>query len=91
MILGCPRAKNFKQPEPDYITCLHCSEEVEIWTDEVQIECPKCKSVVTREGEEISCLDWCKFSKECVGEERYNKYLKNKKERESIDEKKDKK
>ena len=25
-----------------------------------------------------TCLDWCKYAKECLGKELYKKYLKNK-------------
>ena len=77
MISECPGAKFFKQPEPENINCPTCSEELEIWTDEVKVICPHCKTVVARRQVQ-SCLDWCKFGKECVGEELYKKYLKNK-------------
>ena len=77
MISECPGAKFFKQAEPENINCPTCSEELEIWTDEVKVICPHCKTVVARRQVQ-SCLDWCKFGKECVGEELYKKYLKNK-------------
>jgi len=78
MILSCPGADKFKRPEPNYISCPYCSAEVEIWTDEAIVKCPKCKSDVVRENKQQSCLDWCKFAKECLGEQAYMKYLKNK-------------
>ena len=77
MIFKCPGSQKFSQPQPEYIKCPHCAQEVEIWTDEVKATCPKCKSVVMRE-EGQSCLDWCKYAKECVGDQIYNKYMKNK-------------
>jgi len=73
----CPGSSRFRQPQPDIIKCPTCSEELEIWTDEIQVTCPKCKKTVIREAG-ASCLDWCKYAKDCVGEEVYNKYLKNK-------------
>ncbi|MFH1655013.1 MAG: hypothetical protein ABH954_00165 [Candidatus Omnitrophota bacterium] len=79
MIFDCPGAKDFKRPKPEDIKCPHCGEEIEIWTDEVKAICPKCKKEVTRK-QLPSCLDWCKYAKECVGDELYNKYLKNKKQ-----------
>jgi hypothetical protein len=78
MIFGCPGSSKFKQPAPENVKCPSCGGEVEIWTDEIERACPRCKNKVTREGGQ-SCLDWCKYAKECIGEERYNKYLKNKK------------
>lgn len=76
MISECPGVKFFKQPEAEILRCPNCSIEVEIWTDEVKAACPQCKTVVTREQGQ-SCLDWCKFAKECVGEDLYKKYLDN--------------
>ncbi len=78
MIFECPGSSRFKQPAPEGVKCASCGEEVEIWTDETEAICPKCKSKVTRQGGQ-SCLDWCKYAKDCVGEERYNKYIKNRK------------
>ena len=73
----CPGSKNIRQPKPEYIKCPSCGEEVEIWTDEIKTACLKCKAAVMRK-EESSCLEWCKYAKECVGEAAYNNFLKNK-------------
>ena len=78
MILKCPGAKNIKQPKPEYIKCPFCSYEVEIWSDEIIATCPKCKKTVMRNDYKQTCLDWCKYAKECVGSVQYNKYKQNK-------------
>lgn len=78
MIFSCPGSQRFKQPQPENIKCPHCGNEVEIWSDEREVVCPKCSKKVTRSAEQ-SCLDWCKYAKECAGEEMYKKYMKNKK------------
>jgi hypothetical protein len=80
MIMNCPGQDRFKHPTPENIKCVFCGEEVEIWTDEASTVCPKCKKTVTRDGGQ-SCLDWCKYAKECVGEDIYKKYMKNKNNR----------
>jgi DNA-directed RNA polymerase subunit RPC12/RpoP len=73
----CPGSDKLRHPYPEFIKCPDCGEEVEIWTDEVKAKCPKCKKTVSRpQGQ--NCLDWCKSARECVGEEIYNKYLRNK-------------
>jgi ribosomal protein S27E len=77
MIFECPGSSKFKHPQPEEVKCPRCAETLEIWTDEVQVKCPKCKKIVTREQGQ-SCLDWCRYAKECVGEGRYNNYMKNK-------------
>jgi DNA-directed RNA polymerase subunit RPC12/RpoP len=78
MILpNCPGARRFRQPYPEIIKCPACAGEVEIWTDELEVICSKCRSKLLRpEGQ--SCLDWCRYARECVGEKLYNKYIKNK-------------
>lgn len=81
MSFKCPGSHSFSQPHPEYINCPFCKKEIEIWSDEVKAKCPGCKKVILREGGP-SCLDWCKYGKECVGEETYNKYITNKKESE---------
>ncbi|MFH1594619.1 MAG: HD domain-containing protein [Candidatus Omnitrophota bacterium] len=73
----CPGSQKFNQPQPEIIACEFCRAEVEIWTDEAKATCPKCKKTIIREGG-ASCLDWCKYAKECVGDSIYSKYMKNK-------------
>lgn len=74
----CPGSKKFKRPEPENIKCPACGQETEIWTDEIQITCPNCHNKILRQQEGASCLDWCKYAKECVGEQSYNQYMNNK-------------
>jgi len=77
MIFKCPGSQKFSQPQPEFRSCPFCGEEVEIWTDEIKARCRKCKTAVFREQAQ-TCLDWCKYAKECVGEQVYNKYMQNK-------------
>lgn len=79
MISQCPGAKQFRQPEPEPMRCPGCGEEIELWTDEAQTQCPKCKKKILRQSERQSCLDWCRYAKECVGLQVYEEYMKNKK------------
>lgn len=72
----CPGSKTIRQPQPEFIKCPFCSEEVEIWTDEIKATCLKCKKVIVRD-QGTSCLEWCSYAKECVGDEVYNNFMKN--------------
>jgi HD superfamily phosphodiesterase len=72
----CPGARKFRQPEPEFINCPFCKAEVEIWTDEFKTICPKCKKTVIR-WQDASCLEWCNYAEECVGEQAYENYMKN--------------
>jgi DNA-directed RNA polymerase subunit RPC12/RpoP len=76
MIINCPGSQKFRQPEPKDIICPYCKTEAEIWTDEGEIVCPNCKNKIARSARQ-SCLDWCRYARECVGDEIYNRYIKN--------------
>ena len=73
----CPGSKILRQPTPELFTCPSCGEEVEIWTDEPKRTCRNCRTVVYRDAG-MSCLDWCKRGKECVGDSVYDTYMQNK-------------
>jgi len=77
MAFECPGAQKFRKPQPEFIKCPFCEGEVEIWTDEVKATCPNCKKIVTRQ-QDLSCVDWCKYAKECLGDTTYNTYMQNK-------------
>lgn len=77
MISNCPGAQRFRKPEPEITSCPSCCAEVEIWTDEVKTNCPYCRTFIFRQTVQ-SCLDWCRYAKECVGDQLYDKYMQNK-------------
>ena len=77
VLSNCPGSQKFRQPEPEIIKCSSCGSEVEIWTDEIKAVCPNCNKTLIRESG-TSCFDWCKYAKECAGDEVYSKYMKNK-------------
>jgi hypothetical protein len=72
----CPGARMLRQPKPEIFSCPACGEEVEIWSDEIRGVCLRCGQAVFRDGV-MSCLEWCKYGRDCVGEETYSRYLKN--------------
>lgn len=65
---SCPGSKSIKQPVPEYKKCLKCGDEVEIWSDELMVECPGCRCIISKEMKN-SCIEWCKYAGECVGED----------------------
>ena len=77
MLDKCPGAANIRIPIPSYKECPQCGEEVEIWSDELKAKCLKCGATVFKE-DTPSCIEWCQFAKECIGEERYNRLMKEK-------------
>jgi hypothetical protein len=72
----CPGSKLLRQPAPELFPCPNCGAEVEIWSDEFKRPCPKCRKMVLRPGG-MSCLEWCKQAKECVGEATYESWMAN--------------
>ena len=78
MIFNCPGSQKFKHPQPEETKCVHCGGAVEIWTDEADAICPKCRKITTRPSGQ-SCIEWCKHAKECVGGKMYYRYMKIKK------------
>jgi NADH pyrophosphatase NudC (nudix superfamily) len=65
----CP-GQDKRNLKAEVITCFCCGHKLEIFSDEVKIICPNCKSRVYKERLP-SCIDWCKAARECMGEERY--------------------
>lgn len=76
MAFECQGSEEIKHPRPENIKCPFCSGDVEIWTDEAEAACPNCEKMITREQKQ-SCLEWCGYAKECVGENKYSAYMKN--------------
>ena len=68
----CPGSIGLRQPKPEEVPCHRCSEEVEIWSDEIKARCPSCGALVTRDVPP-SCIDWCKWAEQCVGTEIYDR------------------
>ena len=73
----CPGAKMLRQPQPEIFECPKCQGEVEIWTDEIRGTCGACGATMMRDGT-MSCLDWCAMGRDCVGDEAYDTYMRNK-------------
>jgi hypothetical protein len=74
--LFCPGARLLRQPKPELFQCPACGAEVEIWSDELRGTCPSCRRTVFRDGA-LSCLEWCAHGRECVGQESYDRYQRN--------------
>ncbi|MEW6620734.1 MAG: hypothetical protein AB1422_15600 [bacterium] len=71
----CPGLANISTPTLKIKECPDCKEEVEIFSNETMVRC-KCGFIVYNDIQ--SCLQWCKYAKECVGEKIYNKLKRSK-------------
>jgi len=61
-------------PRMEIKDCPKCGEEIEIFSNEASAKCPKCKFVIYNDL--LSCVEWCEYAKECVGEETYDRLMK---------------
>ncbi len=69
----CPGSGSFTQPKPDVVACPGCGSDVEIWSDEATGQCATCSRVVIR-TETQSCVDWCRFARNCLGDQKFKEY-----------------
>ncbi|PIS33334.1 MAG: phosphohydrolase [Candidatus Omnitrophica bacterium CG08_land_8_20_14_0_20_41_16] len=71
MVLKCP-GQDRLVIKAENIRCQQCGYEAEIFSDEIKVKCPKCKNLICKERLP-SCVDWCKFSRGCIGEEKWKR------------------
>lgn len=69
----CPGSMAFAQPKIEIVRCPHCGDDAEVWTDEAEGKCRKCGGTVCRTTTQ-SCIDWCKYARDCLGDDGLKKY-----------------
>lgn len=64
--------------------CLECGADVEFFFDDKIRKCPECGTIVekseTRFLKDFGCAEWCEVAKECIGQEKYFRLTKAKRE-----------
>lgn len=73
MYSKCP-GQDFRNLRVALHKCPNCGAEVEIFSDENKVKCPKCGKYVFRE-KLPSCIEWCASARQCLGEERWKQLL----------------
>ncbi len=53
--------------------CPQCGEIIELFSIDTEVACEKCGFVAYNDT--LSCVQWCQYAKQCVGEEMYNKMI----------------
>lgn len=74
---GCPGASMFKNPTIEEKICPECGAEVEIFSIDTSVACEKCGFVVYNDI--MSCINWCKYARKCIGDELYERLVAEKK------------
>ena len=72
--VSCGEIDTVNSPVPALKKCPECGEEVEIWSDELKAKCTQCGATVFREAIP-SCIDWCASARQCLGEERWQQLM----------------
>lgn len=68
----CPGSVYLKTPTLTIKKCPQCGEEIEIFSNDIEVTCNNCGFVVYNDT--LTCIKWCKYAKECVGEDMFNKF-----------------
>ena len=54
-------------------TCPRCGHEIEIFSVDTEAVCENCGFVIY--NDRLSCVQWCKYAKQCFGDEAYEKLM----------------
>ena len=50
-------------------TCPNCGHTIELFSIDTQMPCEHCGFMAYNDT--LSCVQWCQYAKQCVGEEMY--------------------
>ena len=75
MFYKCPGAANLRTPTLKIKKCPECNGDIEIFSTDRKVNCENCGFTVYNDIE--SCIQWCSYAKECVGDELINKIKKS--------------
>lgn len=53
--------------------CPKCGQIIEMFSIDTQMTCEHCGFVAYNDT--LSCVQWCQYAKECVGEEMYQQMM----------------
>ena len=68
----CPGAANIKgTPTLKIKKCPACGADVEVFSTDIQVYCPCCSLAIYNDLQ--SCIKWCAYARECIGDEMYEK------------------
>jgi len=67
----CPGVSTILQPTIKFKTCPECGTQVEMVSTDMKANCDKCGFTIYNDV--TSCVQWCEYAKDCVGEEVYER------------------
>ena len=54
-------------------SCPQCGNEIEIFSVDTQAVCENCGFTIY--NNKVTCAQWCKYAKQCVGEKMYESMM----------------
>lgn len=54
--------------------CPNCGSTVEVFSTDTEVACENCGYVVYNDA--LSCVQWCKYARQCVGDAMYEQMMK---------------
>ncbi|MDR2468675.1 MAG: hypothetical protein LBD22_06925 [Spirochaetaceae bacterium] len=73
MTYRCPGTENIRTPSLTTKICPVCGGEIDLFSIDMQAVCEKCGFIAYNDTK--TCLKWCKFARECVGDEIYERFM----------------
>ena len=67
----CPGSAFIRTPTLTIKRCPECGAEVEVFSNDFKVICEGCGFTVYNDQQ--SCIDWCKYARDCFGEEVYER------------------
>lgn len=55
-------------------TCPQCGQIIELFSTDTEVVCENCGFVAYNDS--LSCVQWCKYARKCVGDEMYETLMK---------------
>ena len=55
-------------------TCPQCGAEIELFSVDTEAVCERCGYKVYNDT--LSCVQWCRYARQCVGDEMYERMMK---------------
>jgi len=74
MMRSCPGAAWAKNPTITEKICPRCGREIELFSIDPYMPC-ECGFIAYNDVQ--SCMKWCAYARQCVGDEVYDKFMAN--------------
>ena len=62
-----------KTPTISEKVCPQCGNMIELFSIDTQVPCDRCGFMAY--NDELSCVQWCQYARQCVGDEMYEKLM----------------